>query len=82
MILAGHQPEYLPYIGLFHKITLCDTFIFVNHVQFNKKSWQNRNRTRCNTGERLLTIPVLTRRKQKKLWVINQSLWNTVSENI
>ena len=63
MILAGHQPEYLPYIGLFHKILLCDTFIFVDHVQFNKKSWQNRNKIRCNKGEMLLTVPVLTKTK-------------------
>lgn len=63
MILAGHQPEYLPYIGFFNKMTLCDKFILVDHVQFLKKSWQNRNRIRGANGEILLTVPVLTKGK-------------------
>lgn len=46
MILSGHQPGYLPFIGLFHKIAISDTFIFVDGVQLEKKSWQTRNRIR------------------------------------
>ncbi|MFA6549188.1 MAG: WbqC family protein [Candidatus Margulisiibacteriota bacterium] len=61
MILAGHQPEYLPYIGFFNKLMLCDEFVLVDHIQFNKKSWQNRNRIRTAQGELLLTVPVLTK---------------------
>lgn len=63
MVLAGHQPEYLPYIGFFHKIMHCDTFVIVDHVQFNKKTWQNRNRIRTKEGWILLTVPVLTKGK-------------------
>lgn len=63
MILAGHQPEYLPYIGFFNKIMRCDVFAIVDHVQFIKKSWQNRNRIRTREGELLLTVPVLTKDK-------------------
>jgi len=63
MILAGHQPEYLPYIGFFSKIMHCETFVIVDHVQFNKKTWQNRNRIRTKDGWMLLTVPVLTKDK-------------------
>jgi hypothetical protein len=63
MIVAGHQPEYLPYIGFFHKVMHCDTFVIVDHIQFNKKSWQNRNRIRTKEGWILLTVPVLTKAK-------------------
>lgn len=61
MLIAGHQPEYLPYIGFFNKLILCEAFVLVDHVQFNKKSWQNRNRVRTAQGELLLTVPVLTK---------------------
>lgn len=63
MILTGHQPEYLPYIGFFNKIMLADKFIFVDHIQFNKKSWQNRNKIRTKDGEQWLTVPVYSKNK-------------------
>jgi hypothetical protein len=63
MILAGHQPEYLCYIGFFHKMMHCNKFVLVDHVQFDKKSWQNRNRIRTKEGWILLTVPVLTKGK-------------------
>ncbi len=38
------QPLYLPWIGIFKAIDLCDDFIFHDDVQFEKQSWQQRNR--------------------------------------
>jgi hypothetical protein len=67
MILVGHQPEYLPYIGFFHKASKADKFIFVDHVQFLKKSFQNRNRIRVAPGLNgwsWLTVPVITKGKR------------------
>lgn len=61
MILVGHQPEYLPYIGFFQKIARADRFILVDHVQFAKKDFQNRNYIRTNDGRLLLTVPVLSK---------------------
>ncbi|NQT30407.1 MAG: WbqC family protein [Candidatus Saganbacteria bacterium] len=63
MILSVHQPEYLPYMGFFLKMMLCDEFVIMDHVQYSKQSWQNRNRIRSKDGELLLTVPVLTKGK-------------------
>ena len=63
MILAGHQPEYLCYIGFFHKMMHCDKFVLVDHVQFEKKYFQNRNKIRTKEGSILLTIPVFSKGK-------------------
>ena len=60
MILSGHQPGYLPFIGLFHKIAISDKFIFVDGVQLEKKSWQTRNRIRIKEGWIWLSVPILT----------------------
>ena len=35
MILTAHQPTYLPWAGLFHKIILADKFVSFNKVQYN-----------------------------------------------
>ena len=61
MILTGHQPEYLPYIGFFNKAMLADEFVLVDHVQFNKKNWQNRNKVRTANGWTWLTVPVYSK---------------------
>jgi len=63
MILSGHQPNYWPYPGLVGKVLMSDKFIFVTKVQFDKKSWQNRNRIRVKDGWIWLTVPVLTKGK-------------------
>lgn len=66
MILSGHQPNYLPGVGLFIKIALSDKFMYVSEVQFDKKSWQNRNRIRTKDGWIWLTVPTLTKGKSEQ----------------
>lgn len=59
MILTAHQPVYLPWLGLFHKIALADKFVFFNEVQYLPKDWMNRNKIKTPVGEIWLTVPVL-----------------------
>lgn len=69
MILVAHQPEYLPYIGFFYKVRKADKFLFVDHVQFQKEGFQNRNKIRTGTGLdgwTWLTIPVITKNKSSQ----------------
>ena len=44
MILTAHQPVYLPWLGLFHKIALADLFVSFDQVQYLPKDWNNRNK--------------------------------------
>lgn len=52
------QPTYLPYLGYFHLIAECDVFIFLDDVQFARRSWQQRNRILGQDGEVMLSVPV------------------------
>ncbi|MFQ6617993.1 MAG: WbqC family protein [Fidelibacterota bacterium] len=61
MIAAIHQPQYLPWIGYFHKIHKADVFIFLDNVQYKKNEWQNRNRIKTDSGWQWLTVPVMFR---------------------
>ena len=66
MRLAAHQPNYLPYLGFFHKIYLSDIFVILDTAQFVKSgpfAWMNRNRIRTKDGWIWLTVPVLTKGK-------------------
>lgn len=55
------QPTYLPWIGYFDLMDQCDQFIFLDHVQFARRSWQQRNRIKTAHGEQMLTVPVLSK---------------------
>lgn len=58
MIVAIHQPQYLPWLGYFDKLDKADVFCFLDNVQFKKNEWQNRNRIRTAQGWQWLTVPV------------------------
>ena len=61
MIIAVHQPQYLPWLGYFDKIDRADVFVLLDNVQFKKNEWQNRNRIKTARGPQWLTVPVLYR---------------------
>lgn len=44
MTVAIMQPYLFPYIGYWQLISNTDEFVFFDVVQYNKKSWMNRNR--------------------------------------
>ncbi|MBU4343802.1 MAG: WbqC family protein [Desulfobacteraceae bacterium] len=58
MIVAVHQPQYLPWLGYFDKIDRADIFVLLDNVQFKKNEWQNRNRIKTAQGSQWLTVPV------------------------
>jgi len=58
--IAGHQPDYLPYGGFFARMLMVDAFVLVDHVQFEKKSFQSRNRVAGGGPPILLSVPVRT----------------------
>ncbi len=63
MKCAIMQPTYLPWIGYFDLIRDTDVFVIFDHVQFEKRSWQQKNRIRGKEGELLLSVPVSTKGK-------------------
>ncbi len=63
MKIAISQPTYLPWQGYFALIDYVDEFIFLENIQFNKRSWQQRNKILYNEKEVFLTIPVKSKGK-------------------
>ena len=57
-ILSAHQPVYLPGLILFNKIALSDVFVLLPDVQFQRHSWQQRNRVRNGKEAIFLSVPV------------------------
>jgi hypothetical protein len=61
LTLTAHQPVYLPWLGLFHKIMLADLFCVFDIVQYQRKDFNNRNRIKTQTGPIWLSVPVESR---------------------
>ena len=67
MILAVHQPHYLPWLGYFDKIKKSDCFVFLDDVRYKRREFQNRNKIRTKNGWMWLTVPVLSKGLKKQL---------------
>ena len=67
MRVAIMQPTYLPWIGYFGLINSVDLFVFLNSVQFDKRSWQQRNKIKSPKGSLYLTVPVLSKGFSKQI---------------
>lgn len=58
MNITIHQPEHLPWLGLFNKIAKADVFVILDSVQYEKNYFQNRNRILGTNGVQWISIPV------------------------
>jgi hypothetical protein len=61
MILAVHQPQYIPWLGYFDKIAKSDCFVFLDQVQYKPREFQNRNKIRTKDGWIWLSVPVISK---------------------
>ncbi len=78
------QPTYLPWLGYFALIASADVFVFLDTVQFDRRSWQQRNRIKGPQGAVWLTIPVIAkgRADQKIIDVVIDPASNFADKHI
>ena len=67
MIVAIHQPHYIAWLGYLHRMAQADLFIVLDHVQFERRNYQNRSRIRVDGHGHWLTVPVLQRSQKERI---------------
>lgn len=88
------QPAYLPWLGFFHRITLSDLLIVLDHVEIDRNSktgFAHRNKVRTRDGWCWLTVPLKTKGKRGQLQINQLEIcedrdwarrhWNTLRHN-
>lgn len=65
MIVAVHQPHFLPWLGYFDRMIGADLFILLDDVQFERRNYQNRTRILLNGLGHWLTVPVQQHSQQE-----------------
>ena len=64
-----HQPDFLPYLGFFHRLLFVDLFIVLDDVQFLRKGsgWHNRDKIKTRSGETWLTLSIQKGKMDQKI---------------
>jgi hypothetical protein len=60
MLVAIHQPNYFPWLGYLDRMAKADLFVVLDHVQFERRSYQNRIQILLEGEPRWLTVPVIS----------------------
>jgi hypothetical protein len=67
MLIAIHQPHYLPWLGYLSRMAAADLFVLLDHVQFERRNYQNRARVLIDGEPRWLTVPVEQRSRDERI---------------
>ena len=59
MLVAIHQPLYFPWLGYLDRMARSDLFVILDHVQFERRNYQNRASILLEGEPRWLTVPVV-----------------------
>jgi hypothetical protein len=58
MIVAAHQPHYMPWLGYLDKLAKADLFVVMDDLQYEAQNFQNRQRLKLASGGQWLTVPL------------------------
>jgi hypothetical protein len=67
LIVTVHQPHFMPWLGYLHRMAQADLFVILDHVQFERRNYQNRTMIRVNGEPRWLTVPVEQRSQKERI---------------
>lgn len=72
-----HQPDFLPYLGFFHRLLYADLFIILDDVQFLRRGWHHRDKIKTFSGDNWLTVGVKKSSQDSKIneIVLNDNNW-------
>jgi hypothetical protein len=79
MIVSINQPAYFPWLGYLHRIAISDVHVVLDHVQFEKNSFTNRNRVRTKDGQCWITVPLKTKGKFGQLAIDTLEIDNSAN---
>lgn len=66
-MIVIHQPDFMPYLGFFHRLFSCDVLVLLDHVQLLKRGWHHRDKIKGPQGELWLTVPIERKSNVQKI---------------
>jgi hypothetical protein len=59
VIVAAHQPSFLPWLGYLDKLAKADVFVVMDDLQYEAQNFINRNRLKLGHGPQWMTVPLI-----------------------
>jgi len=53
-----HQPDFIPYLGFFHRLLQADLFIILDDVQFLREGWHHRDKIKTQNSAKWHTLKI------------------------
>ncbi len=57
-IVVIHQPDFIPYLGFFHRLLDANLFIILDDVQFLRRGWHHRDIIKTKDGGKWITLGI------------------------
>ena len=67
MLVAIHQPNYFPWLGYMDRMARADLFVVLDHVQFERRNYQNRTSILLEGEPKWLTVPVVQLSQKERI---------------
>ena len=67
MIVAAHQPHYLPWLGYLDKLARSEVFVVMDDLQYERQNFQNRQRLKLNDGPHWMTVPLAAHEQMARI---------------
>jgi hypothetical protein len=77
VIVAAHQPSFLPWLGYLDKLAKADLFVVMDDLQYEAQNFQNRNRVKLNNGTAWLTVPLVAGHQDDR--IVDKRIQNQAS---
>src|ERR1035441_5555569 len=59
MIATLHQPNFLPWLGFFYKVSKADIFVNCDTLDYSRRSYTQRVKIKTPSGVKWLSLPVV-----------------------
>lgn len=53
-----HQPDFVPYLGFFHRLLTSQVYVVLDDVQFIRRGWHHRDKIKTRKGEAWLSLSI------------------------
>ena len=79
-----HQPDFLSYLGFFHRLLHADLYVALDHVQFvhSNRGWTHRDKIKTRRGEQWVTVGVRKAPRDTSINVIELSDTDWRAQNL
>ena len=82
-----HQPDFLPYLGFFHRLLYADVFVLLDSIQFvhSNNGWTHRDKIKTPQGQKWVSLSLKKAPRNtaiREIFLSNTVDWRTANLNL